>query len=285
MRSRLIALATVGVVAAALFVPAAADAKTVKPSISKVSPAVGSTSGGAKITITGKNFAKGVKVKFGTAPAKSVRRISATKLTVVAPKHAAGTVDIRVVTKGGTSKASKVDKFQYQAPLKLGAISWSDVTDTPTGVTFQLPGKTASDVTPYTADNGVAAESRDYWGSASPYSEVDVTVDSAASGATGTFVPSDLVSAAQTLVQQIVSSGASHLVTSGLTTTAVDGYNAVVFYAQFTYKNVQTRALFMIVNSANAQVEVTADVWSPVITAAQLQQLATRAFQAVHVPN
>jgi hypothetical protein len=142
MRSRIVALATVGVATAALFIaPTAAEATTApKPTVSKVSPAVSPANGGITITITGKNFTKGVKVKFGTTAGKSVKLVSKTKLTVVVPKHSAGTVDVHVITKTGTSKSAHADKFTYRKPLATIAATWSSTTDQPSKVTFQLPG-------------------------------------------------------------------------------------------------------------------------------------------------
>jgi sugar lactone lactonase YvrE len=113
-RTVLTALAATVLVGATLATAPAADAAA-KPALKKVSPAAGSTAGGTKVTITGSGFAKGVKVKFGTTATKSVKLLSKTKLTVIAPKHKAGAVDIRVTTKSGTSKAVKADKFTYGA--------------------------------------------------------------------------------------------------------------------------------------------------------------------------
>ena len=68
------------------------------------------------MTIHGKNFLAGSKVEFGSARAANVTRRNETTLTATAPKHAASTVDVRVITTAGTSAKAK-------APLlhRLGA--------------------------------------------------------------------------------------------------------------------------------------------------------------------
>jgi hypothetical protein len=105
---------TLLVVGAGVAMPSAEAAA--KPTVKKVSPASGSTAGGTTVTITGSGFAKGVKVSFGTTAAKSVKLISKTKITAVAPKHNVGVVDVRVKLKSATSTVVKADKFTYVAP-------------------------------------------------------------------------------------------------------------------------------------------------------------------------
>ena len=88
-----------------------------KPAVSHVRPASGYTSGGNTVTITGKNFMAGgkskvKKVTFGTAVATKLHVRSATKLTVSAPKHAKGTVTVRVISKSG-SKSAVVSAARY----------------------------------------------------------------------------------------------------------------------------------------------------------------------------
>jgi hypothetical protein len=82
------------------------------PTITKVSPTSGTHLGGKTVTITGTNFKLVTSVKFGTASAKFTVN-SATKITVKTPKHAKGTVDIRITTKYGTSKITSHDKYKF----------------------------------------------------------------------------------------------------------------------------------------------------------------------------
>lgn len=85
------------------------------------------------VTITGTGFTGVKAVKFGAIPAFSVSNsvpnnqelmTSGTllhvasdgkKITVISPAHAAGIVDVRVTTPGGTSTTSAADGFTYSA--------------------------------------------------------------------------------------------------------------------------------------------------------------------------
>ena len=66
------------------------------------------------MTIRGAHLAGG-KVAFGSTAATRVT-CSATSCTATAPRHAAGTVDVRVTTASGTSLVAAADIFTYQAP-------------------------------------------------------------------------------------------------------------------------------------------------------------------------
>jgi hypothetical protein len=66
------------------------------PTLTAVSPLVGSTAGGAVITITGSNFRAGAAVLFGSEPGTGVNVASETLLTVTSPAHPAGVVTVAV---------------------------------------------------------------------------------------------------------------------------------------------------------------------------------------------
>ena len=55
------------------------------PTVSSVSPNIGSTAGGTPVTISGTNFATGATVTFGTTAAKNVVVVSATQITATHP--------------------------------------------------------------------------------------------------------------------------------------------------------------------------------------------------------
>jgi hypothetical protein len=82
------------------------------PTIGGVTPATGLVSGGATVTITGKNLAGATSVLFGSTAA-SIVEVSATQITVISPAGNAGTVNIRVLTPGGESAINAHDKFSY----------------------------------------------------------------------------------------------------------------------------------------------------------------------------
>lgn len=84
------------------------------PAVTGVVPAVGPTSGGTKVTISGVNLASG-KVRFG-ASATARASCTADSCAATAPPGAAGTVDVLVTTAGGVSAATPADEFTYLAP-------------------------------------------------------------------------------------------------------------------------------------------------------------------------
>ncbi|HTW20835.1 MAG TPA: IPT/TIG domain-containing protein [Mycobacteriales bacterium] len=84
-----------------------------RPVVTNVSPAKGTHHGGNKVTITGHHLSGATKVKFGGAAVGHVKVLSAGSIVVTAPAHSVGQVDVRVVTKGGTSKADKNDAYRF----------------------------------------------------------------------------------------------------------------------------------------------------------------------------
>ncbi|MGK5013095.1 putative Ig domain-containing protein [Janthinobacterium sp. MDB2-8] len=100
------------------------------PTVSSISPSTGLTSGGTSVIITGANLSGATAVRFGGSNASGFTVNSATQITATAPAGVAGTVDVTVITGGGTSAISLADKFTYVAaptisvaPSVLPAIS------------------------------------------------------------------------------------------------------------------------------------------------------------------
>lgn len=85
------------------------------PAVTGVSPAAGVPAGGTTVTVTGSGFRAITKVAFGAVAGTKVQVVSTGKLTVVAPKGAVGTVDVRVYGSYGTSAVTAKDKFRYMA--------------------------------------------------------------------------------------------------------------------------------------------------------------------------
>jgi hypothetical protein len=84
------------------------------PTVTRISPSHGSTAGGGVITITGQNLGSPIAVYFGAVKAKLKKLVSADKIEVIAPKHAAGTVYITVTTIGGSSAKVKAGRYTYR---------------------------------------------------------------------------------------------------------------------------------------------------------------------------
>jgi IPT/TIG domain len=85
------------------------------PTVSGISPATGSQTGGTVVTITGTGFLAGATVKFGGTSATGVTVESATSIQATAPAHAAGKVDV-VVTNTDNQSATLAQSFTYAAP-------------------------------------------------------------------------------------------------------------------------------------------------------------------------
>ncbi len=83
------------------------------PTVTKVTPTAGPTSGATTVTITGTNFSAGASVHFGSAAATTVTEVSPTEITAKDPAHTAATVTVTVTTPGGTSATSAADHFTY----------------------------------------------------------------------------------------------------------------------------------------------------------------------------
>jgi hypothetical protein len=84
------------------------------PTISSVSPHSGSTAGGNTVTINGTDFQPAMTVKFSsTGSSLPVTYVSPTQVTVLAPAHAAGTVDVFATDAAGTSAAVSADRYTY----------------------------------------------------------------------------------------------------------------------------------------------------------------------------
>jgi hypothetical protein len=91
------------------------------PAVTGLSPAKGPIAGGNEVEITGLRLSGASKVEFGAAevacPSLDCTLQSATTINVNAPAHAAGKVNVRVTTLGGTSGNFSADDYTYEAPL------------------------------------------------------------------------------------------------------------------------------------------------------------------------
>ena len=84
------------------------------PSISGVSPAVGTTAGGTSITITGTNLIGTTAITVGGVAATSISVVSSTSVTAVTPAGTAGAKDVVLSTAGGS--VTSAGSFTYVAP-------------------------------------------------------------------------------------------------------------------------------------------------------------------------
>ena len=93
------------------------------PVVGRVTPWMGSA--GTVVDIYGSGFTSSSFVAFGSVPAWRVTFLGSDHLSVVAPPHAPGIVDVTVTTELGTSATVFADQFRYEA------LAW--VATTPSG--------------------------------------------------------------------------------------------------------------------------------------------------------
>ena len=86
------------------------------PTVTRVTPNSGPTSGGPTVTIRGSGFIGPTLVSFDGAMATGAQVISPTQLLAAVPPGDQGTVHVSVVTPGGFSSVSGGDEFTYLQP-------------------------------------------------------------------------------------------------------------------------------------------------------------------------
>jgi IPT/TIG domain len=91
-----------------------------QPSISSITPVMGTTLGGTAVTIVGTNFLSGAKVELDVHEATAVTLVSATQITAVTPASPSksGLVNVYVTNPDGQI-ALLPSGFKYVAPLAL----------------------------------------------------------------------------------------------------------------------------------------------------------------------
>jgi hypothetical protein len=92
------------------------------PTVTKVEPNKGPATGKTEVTVTGTNLSEAKELTFGLTAATKFKINSATSITAEAPAGAAGTVDVRVSTPGGTSSAGAADHFTYVPAPVVGKV-------------------------------------------------------------------------------------------------------------------------------------------------------------------
>ena len=135
LRQILIALGActllIGGVSAVIESPPASASTGKTPTVTKVTPSKGTTSGNTVVTITGTNLAGASLVTFGTRAKAAIVAASSTKLTVIDPSLGTGPQDVIVTLPNGhTSPLSKADRFTYvTAPGKFPSAITGTFTD------------------------------------------------------------------------------------------------------------------------------------------------------------
>lgn len=84
------------------------------PTITKLSPSKGFTTGGSTVKIKGTGFTEESEVFFGATPAASVTVKNGSQLIVVTPPGSVGPVEVKVTTEAGSSESTPADVFTYK---------------------------------------------------------------------------------------------------------------------------------------------------------------------------
>jgi hypothetical protein len=117
-----------GLVDVAVTVPAGTGTGTglytygAAPTVTSVTPAGGPVAGGTAVTITGTGFTGATSVTFGGVAATGITVVNATTITATAPAHAAGAVDVVVVTPFGGS-GTGTGLYTYVAPPAVTGVA------------------------------------------------------------------------------------------------------------------------------------------------------------------
>ncbi len=101
-----------------VFLPTGITYLGAAPTLTLVSPAVGPTGGGTRVSLTGTDFQSGATVLFGATSGTSVFVLSSTRIDVTTPAQAVGFVNVTVVNPD-TQSAQMLGGFEYRVPPSI----------------------------------------------------------------------------------------------------------------------------------------------------------------------
>ena len=106
-------------------------------------PVAGTSAGGTLVTITGTGFFGATAVRFGNV-SEPILSNSGTQITVDSPAASIGTVDVTIVTPGGSSALNApADQFRFITPPTAGADSYAAPQGSP--LVVAAPGVLGND--------------------------------------------------------------------------------------------------------------------------------------------
>ena len=117
------------------------------PVLALVSPNNGSTAGGTSVTLTGTNFTGATAVSFGGTAATGFIVNNATTITATTPAHAAGLVNVAVITPGGSATLTNGYTYSSVPAPTVGPVSAMVAANSSANpITLSLSGGAASSV-------------------------------------------------------------------------------------------------------------------------------------------
>ena len=132
------------------------------PTVTSISPSVGSTNGNQTVILTGSNFTGVTGVSFGGTAGSYVFN-SDTQITATSPAHAAGPVNITVTATGGTSATSAANEYTYVAPptgnsFPFGSVvGYNDGSNLTTNIDIATGGNVQNSPTSYAVTSPTSA--------------------------------------------------------------------------------------------------------------------------------
>ncbi|WP_248764995.1 putative Ig domain-containing protein [Pseudomonas protegens] len=116
------------------------------PTLTSVSPNSGSIAGATAVTLTGSNFTGATSVSFGGTAAPSYTVNNATTITATTPAHAAGAVNVTIITPGGSATLTNSYTYAVPAPT-VGPVSATVAANSNANpITLSLSGGAATSV-------------------------------------------------------------------------------------------------------------------------------------------
>ena len=164
------------------------------PTVTALSVKEGPLAGATKVTITGTGFTKASTVSFGATKAKASTYVSETELSAESPAGT-GTVNVTVVTAGGTSATSPADDFSYVSTPTVSKLTPAEGPEAgKTTVTITGTGFTGATAVSFgaTAAAKYKVESSTKITATSPAGSGTVEVTVTTPGGTSAEVPADL---------------------------------------------------------------------------------------------
>jgi hypothetical protein len=121
---------------------------TPAPTVTAISPASGTTTGGTSVTITGTNFTGATAVTIGGTAATGITVVNAATITATTPAHAAGAADVVVTTPAGGGTGTALFTYLSLAPTVAAVSPASGLTAG--GGTVTITGSNFTGVTAVT---------------------------------------------------------------------------------------------------------------------------------------
>ena len=128
---------------------AQSETPNLAPTVNRLAPATGPSTGGTTVTITGSGFTGATAVIFGSTPATRFTVVGPATIHAVSPAGT-GVVDVRVTSASGQSAVNATDRFTYTGGASPPTVTGVNPNNTPIGTELGV-GITGTNFTNVTA--------------------------------------------------------------------------------------------------------------------------------------